>query len=173
MLFSMVDASRHLPPLALAGLAPRLSKQYGIINTSLAKFSQSFVINKATWEQMMCYLRRFDGCDHLETMLQPRMKTLGPTCKYPILIISLQATLFSISPQLEIRTWHYNEYADPKDATAPPSVMAFSDIHCQVSRGQLKHLDPPVWVTTTMDRVSAHLKNLPPRSLIISSFSIR
>jgi hypothetical protein len=57
------------------------------------------------------------------------------------------------SPQLGAETWEYDTYADPKDEDFPPIVLLLDEIHCQISRGKISHTTPPLWITTTMDRV--------------------
>ncbi|KAJ7770025.1 hypothetical protein B0H16DRAFT_1777103, partial [Mycena metata] len=55
-------------------------------------------------------------------------------------------------PQLGVDTWQFNTYADPKDESFPPVVMPLDKIHCQIARGTISHTDPPLWMTSTMDR---------------------
>ncbi|KAJ7744275.1 hypothetical protein DFH07DRAFT_925148 [Mycena maculata] len=57
-------------------------------------------------------------------------------------------------PELGVDTWIYKEYAQPGDTDCPPCVMPLADIQCQVSRGTIRYTEPPLWITTTMDRVS-------------------
>ncbi|KAJ7922643.1 hypothetical protein B0H13DRAFT_1603476 [Mycena leptocephala] len=56
-------------------------------------------------------------------------------------------------PEVSVDTWVYNEYAVPTDTECPPCVMPLADIQCQVARGTIKYTTPPLWITTTMDRV--------------------
>lgn len=37
--------------------------------------------------------------------------------------------------------------------TCPPTVIPFRNIKCQLAQGIITTTDPPMWVTTTMDRV--------------------
>jgi hypothetical protein len=62
---------------------------------------------------------------------------------------------FVCSPELGVDTWEFNKYAHPTDpdCDCPPFVIPLSDIQCQVSRGLIKFTKPPIWITTTMDRV--------------------
>ncbi|KAJ6565710.1 hypothetical protein B0H10DRAFT_2112487 [Mycena sp. CBHHK59/15] len=39
------------------------------------------------------------------------------------------------------------------DPDSPPQVLPLADIQCQVARGIVKYTEPPLWITTTMDRV--------------------
>jgi hypothetical protein len=66
-------------------------------------------------------------------------------------IATLTVNLYS--PQLGVDTWEYDIYADPKDKNFPPIVIPLDEIQCQISRGKLSHTNPPLWITTTMDRV--------------------
>ncbi|KAJ6565432.1 hypothetical protein B0H10DRAFT_2112899 [Mycena sp. CBHHK59/15] len=56
-------------------------------------------------------------------------------------------------PELGAETWQYNRYAPPNDPDSPPQVLPLADIQCQVARGIVKYTEPPLWITTTMDRV--------------------
>ncbi|KAJ7812539.1 hypothetical protein B0H14DRAFT_2605653 [Mycena olivaceomarginata] len=60
-------------------------------------------------------------------------------------------------PQLGVETWEYDTYANPKDENFPPIVMPLDEIHCQISRGTISHTEPPLWITTTMDRFPTSL----------------
>ncbi|KAK7059286.1 hypothetical protein R3P38DRAFT_2496527 [Favolaschia claudopus] len=56
-------------------------------------------------------------------------------------------------PELGVETWVCNEYAPPNSPAFPPQVFPLRNIQCQVARGRIHYMIPPVWVTTTMDRV--------------------
>ncbi|KAJ7936414.1 hypothetical protein B0H13DRAFT_1561910, partial [Mycena leptocephala] len=55
-------------------------------------------------------------------------------------------------PELGINTWKYQEYENPTEQGAKPLIIPLNEVHCQISRGFLTHTEPPLWVTTTMDR---------------------
>ncbi|KAJ6605756.1 hypothetical protein B0H10DRAFT_2311130 [Mycena sp. CBHHK59/15] len=59
-------------------------------------------------------------------------------------------------PELGIETWVLDEYIDPK-ASDLSIIMLLSDVHCQLSRGRLEHVVPPLWITATMDRFPTSL----------------
>ncbi|KAJ7219920.1 hypothetical protein GGX14DRAFT_389336 [Mycena pura] len=60
-------------------------------------------------------------------------------------------------PELGVETWVHQQYA-PHDAPGfPPHILPLSDIQCQVSRGKVRYTDPPLWITTTMDRFPTSL----------------
>jgi hypothetical protein len=60
---------------------------------------------------------------------------------------------FLSSPELGVETWLYKEYARPGDVDYPPCVMPLAQIQFQVGRGKIGYTVPPMWITTTMDRV--------------------
>ncbi|KAJ7934559.1 hypothetical protein B0H13DRAFT_1855156 [Mycena leptocephala] len=64
--------------------------------------------------------------------------------------------------ELGIDTWEFNKYAHPTDphCDCPPFVIPLSDIQCQVSRGLIKFMKPPIWITTTMDRARPNLLDI-------------
>ncbi|KAF8170478.1 hypothetical protein K438DRAFT_211344 [Mycena galopus ATCC 62051] len=31
-------------------------------------------------------------------------------------------------------------------------IIPLAEIHCQLCRGRVTHVDPPLWITATMDR---------------------
>jgi hypothetical protein len=49
--------------------------------------------------------------------------------------------------------WTLNSYHDPFAAEAPPFIIPFYDIQCQIMRGRLSTTTPNIWITTTLDRV--------------------
>ncbi|KAJ7103862.1 hypothetical protein C8R44DRAFT_746599 [Mycena epipterygia] len=59
-------------------------------------------------------------------------------------------------PELGAETWIYEQYAPPNDPEFPPQVLPLADIQCQVSRGIVRYTEPPLWITTTMDRVRSY-----------------
>lgn len=59
-----------------------------------------------------------------------------------------------LSPELGINTWEYQEYEEPGTPNGHPLIIPLRNVHCQLSRGTLDYTDPPLWITTTMDRVS-------------------
>ncbi|KAJ7626767.1 hypothetical protein B0H17DRAFT_1218508 [Mycena rosella] len=62
--------------------------------------------------------------------------------------------IWSDFPELGVDTWQYNVYVHPNDPAVdcPPFVIPFSDIQCQAALGNIKFTDPPIWISTTMDR---------------------
>ncbi|KAJ7059203.1 hypothetical protein C8F01DRAFT_1370784 [Mycena amicta] len=62
--------------------------------------------------------------------------------------------LWSRFPELSIDTWEYEKYVDDS-ANFPPKIISASQIQCQVCRGLCAHTDPPMWITTTMDRYTS------------------
>ncbi|KAJ7929475.1 hypothetical protein B0H13DRAFT_2310618 [Mycena leptocephala] len=55
-------------------------------------------------------------------------------------------------PELAVETWIYKKYAAPNDPDSPPQVLPLSDIECQVARGKIRYTNPPLWITTSLDR---------------------
>jgi hypothetical protein len=74
-------------------------------------------------------------------------------CAFLLTLVDSKETNHTISPELSVDTWVYNEYAAPTDNECPPPVMPLADVQCQVSRGMVRYTTPPLWITTTMDRV--------------------
>ena len=62
------------------------------------------------------------------------------------------------SPELGVETWELDLYIEPT-ASRLPMILPLDEVHCQLSRCRLEHVDPPLWMTTTMDRVSALLSH--------------
>ncbi|KAJ7609570.1 hypothetical protein DFH06DRAFT_1110759 [Mycena polygramma] len=56
-------------------------------------------------------------------------------------------------PEFGAETWIYKQYAKPNDANFPPQVLPLDEVQCQVSRETISYTEPPLWITTTMDRV--------------------
>ncbi|KAJ7240265.1 hypothetical protein C8J57DRAFT_1245473 [Mycena rebaudengoi] len=54
-------------------------------------------------------------------------------------------------PELGVNTLEYEEYKDPRAEGSKPFIMPLSKVECQISRGTLKHTEPPMWISTTMD----------------------
>ncbi len=76
-----------------------------------------------------------------------------PHTAYPL-------TVLCLSPELGVETWVYKQYATPNEPDFPPQVLPLADIRCQVARGKIGYTKPPLWITTTMDRVRFYLSNL-------------
>ncbi|KIK81198.1 hypothetical protein PAXRUDRAFT_35943 [Paxillus rubicundulus Ve08.2h10] len=57
-------------------------------------------------------------------------------------------------PELDIRCFSMNEYWEPTEGGSPPRLMPVDLIECQIARGVIDSTVPPLWITTTMDRVS-------------------
>lgn len=45
------------------------------------------------------------------------------------------------------------EYCDKEEAEYPPSTIHFTQIVCQLARGTIQTVDPPLWITTSMQNV--------------------
>jgi hypothetical protein len=73
------------------------------------------------------------------------------------------------SPELGVETWEFNEYLKPQDPESPPFVIGMDEIQCQVSRGEVTHTKPHLWITTSMDRVCKQPRDVIP-SLILIKF---
>ncbi|KII83669.1 hypothetical protein PLICRDRAFT_180270 [Plicaturopsis crispa FD-325 SS-3] len=60
---------------------------------------------------------------------------------------------WSLFPYLEVETWEFQKYW-PVHSTgdAPPPVVPFHSIVCQLSRGVVTTTRPHMWITTTMAR---------------------
>lgn len=79
------------------------------------------------------------------------------TCEHlfhlPHLPLASDLTFLAISKELGVDTWEYNVYAEPANTGYPPTVLPLAHIQCQVGRGKIGFTNPPLWITTTMDRV--------------------
>lgn len=80
--------------------------------------------------------------------------TLGRASEYPSIVFIIDSHFFLHSPELEIEFWIFGEYHEPRSGEAPPSVLPFGSIRCQLSRGVIETTDPSLWATTTMEHVS-------------------
>ncbi|KAF8215095.1 hypothetical protein K438DRAFT_1749186 [Mycena galopus ATCC 62051] len=58
--------------------------------------------------------------------------------------------------ELGVETWELDDFEDPR-TTGLPIVLPLNEIHCQLARGRLEHIDPPMWITATMDRFPTSL----------------
>lgn len=67
--------------------------------------------------------------------------------------MQLYLLILNRSPELGIDTWTLDKYVDPKESNLP-IIMRLEDVNCQLSRGRIEHIEPPLWITATMDRVS-------------------
>ncbi|KAJ7110207.1 hypothetical protein C8R43DRAFT_883954 [Mycena crocata] len=63
------------------------------------------------------------------------------------------AELWNKFPELGINTWELDTYIEPRNTTFP-MIIRVEDIDCQVARGRVTHTQPPMWITTSMARVS-------------------
>jgi hypothetical protein len=54
---------------------------------------------------------------------------------------------------LEVECWEHNSYHNPGIAGLPPAAISFSSIQCQIQRGEILSTEPPMWITTTLQRV--------------------
>ncbi|KAK6991496.1 hypothetical protein R3P38DRAFT_2572162 [Favolaschia claudopus] len=68
--------------------------------------------------------------------------------------LDFHSFVWSKFPELGVNNWEYQEYEDPGNPVSHPLIIPLSRVHCQVSRGVIKHTDPWQWITTSMDRVS-------------------
>ncbi|KIJ09289.1 hypothetical protein PAXINDRAFT_87673 [Paxillus involutus ATCC 200175] len=73
-------------------------------------------------------------------------------------------------PELDVMCFKLKEYRKPGDVGSPPSVLPCSHITSQIARGVVDVTNPPMWITTTFDRVrEQHLGY----ALIYSSLSMK
>jgi hypothetical protein len=56
-------------------------------------------------------------------------------------------------PELEVECWEHNVYHDPATPGLPPAAIPFNNIQCQIQRGEIFLTKPPMWITTTLQRV--------------------
>jgi hypothetical protein len=80
-----------------------------------------------------------------------------------ILFISVIYTHSSIkleSPELDVMCFRLNEYWYPNKQPSPPIVLPFDQILCQITRGVVESSIPPLWITTSLDRVCGFLLDL-------------
>jgi hypothetical protein len=58
------------------------------------------------------------------------------------------------SPELEVMFWELDVYWNPQDPDAPPILIPLQAIRCQLARARLEMVEPELWATTTLERVS-------------------
>jgi hypothetical protein len=58
-----------------------------------------------------------------------------------------------VSPELEANFWELDVYWDPAEDGAPPLIIPIQEIQCQVVRLRVAHVKPPLWATSTIERV--------------------
>ena len=58
------------------------------------------------------------------------------------------------SPELAVEFFEGGEYANGTH-DVPPLIVPFDVALCQISRGTIDSVTPPVWITTMMTRVCA------------------
>ena len=63
--------------------------------------------------------------------------------------------MFPCRPELEVECWAHNAYHVPGAPDVPPSAIPFAAIQCQIQRGEIFLTNPPMWITTTLQRVSS------------------
>ncbi|KAG2135435.1 hypothetical protein DEU56DRAFT_737776, partial [Suillus clintonianus] len=63
-------------------------------------------------------------------------------------------------PELDVMCFKLNEYWSPNEQPSPPAVLPFDQILCQIARGVVESSIPPLWITTSLDRVSGFLLDL-------------
>ena len=64
------------------------------------------------------------------------------------------SSLLIVSPELGVEFWEAGVYWEASSPSAPPSIIPFDSVNCQLARGLIDTTDPPMWITTTMGRVS-------------------
>ncbi|KAJ7673008.1 hypothetical protein DFH06DRAFT_1174028, partial [Mycena polygramma] len=95
------------------------------------------------------------GIPDSETTILAFISWLKPSPETPL---DNDSFIWHEFPELGVDTWIHNRYAPPNDTSSPPSVLPLADIQCQVSRGTIKYTQPPLWITTTMDRFPSSLE---------------
>ncbi|KAK6988446.1 hypothetical protein R3P38DRAFT_2800089 [Favolaschia claudopus] len=85
-----------------------------------------------------------------ESTVLARVSWLKPSPVTPLLA---NRNLWNKFPELGVETWLLDEYAESGDANFPPNILPLASIHCQAARGRVDYTKPPLWITTTMDRV--------------------
>ncbi|KAG2122289.1 hypothetical protein BD769DRAFT_1670917 [Suillus cothurnatus] len=68
--------------------------------------------------------------------------------------------LWSDFPELDVMCFRLNEYWYPNKQPSPPIVLPFDQILCQITRGVVESSIPPLWITTSLDRVCGFLLDL-------------
>ncbi|KAJ7312544.1 hypothetical protein DFH08DRAFT_1087551 [Mycena albidolilacea] len=63
-------------------------------------------------------------------------------------------------PELDVNTWEYDKFEDPTEAHSLPLIIPLAAVQCQISHGTLDHTDPPMWITTTMNRYPTSLHGI-------------
>ncbi|KZT18084.1 hypothetical protein NEOLEDRAFT_1081026, partial [Neolentinus lepideus HHB14362 ss-1] len=86
--------------------------------------------------------------DIREDIIWAEMRWMKPVKKIPT-----KKNVWLAFPELEIQFWTYGQYHEANDASAPPPIVPFSSIWCQLSRGEYRTTKQEFWITTTMERV--------------------
>lgn len=69
-----------------------------------------------------------------------------------VVLFSCSLLKFLSSPELAVEFFEGAEYASGCDGFPPP-IIPFNSVVCQLARGTIDCVEPPVWITTTMARV--------------------
>ncbi|KZT18250.1 hypothetical protein NEOLEDRAFT_1080673, partial [Neolentinus lepideus HHB14362 ss-1] len=69
----------------------------------------------------------------------------------PVKKILTRKDVWSAFPELEIHFWAYGQYHEADNASAPPLIVPFSSICCQLSRGEYRTTKQEFWITMTME----------------------
>lgn len=77
-----------------------------------------------------------------------------------VLDVPVKKYLLVISPELEIEFWDIDYYYKDYENPSLPVVVPVTQIHCQLARGRITNIEPQMWVTTTMFRVSGSLVDI-------------
>ena len=72
-------------------------------------------------------------------------------------MLSINSQHLHYRAELEVDTWKLNAYHEPFVHKAPPPIIPFYDIQCQIICGRISTTSPNIWMTTTLDRVCIFL----------------
>ncbi|KIJ06469.1 hypothetical protein PAXINDRAFT_91934 [Paxillus involutus ATCC 200175] len=68
-------------------------------------------------------------------------------------LVPVEDDIWNEFPELDIQCFALNKYWIDGDAEAPPAVLPFDFISCQIARGTIDTTNPPMWIVTSLDRV--------------------
>ena len=86
----------------------------------------------------------------LEDLDAPTISQIWESLYVPSTSLPLANPKSSRSPELDIKFHLLGQYADLDSTLA---AIPLHNIHCHLARGALHHIETPLWVTTTLDKV--------------------
>ena len=77
---------------------------------------------------------------------------------YPITAFAVLCKLLTelklVDTTVGVEFWEAGVYRKALSLSVPPSFILFDSVNCQLARGIIDTIDSPMWMTTTIGRVS-------------------